>query len=137
MEPSNKNIDTNLFLFEFRLQCMVKTFVHQPKTLSSLYYGILSGNLYILVLNLDIHWHQYDCYTFITLSMGFLISEWWYWTKSQTMSCFSVNFWLQHLLVSSCSNVTFHRNVSTVCFYIESYSNLKIISVSWRESILR
>lgn len=45
MEPSNKNIDTNLFLFEFRLQCMVKTFVHQPKTLSSLYYGILSGNL--------------------------------------------------------------------------------------------
>lgn len=45
MEPSNKNFDTNLFLFEFRLQCMVKTFVHQPKTLSSLYYGILSGNL--------------------------------------------------------------------------------------------
>lgn len=29
----------------FWLQCMVKTFVHQPKTLSSLYYGILSGNL--------------------------------------------------------------------------------------------
>lgn len=56
IDISNKNIETNLIWFFYcRLLCMVKTSVHQPKMLSSLYYGILSGILYILVLDLNIH----------------------------------------------------------------------------------
>lgn len=77
IEWSNKYIETNLiWVFYCRLLCMVKTSVHQPKMLSSLYYGILSGILYILVLDLNIH---FDTSVIVVCSLLY----WWFiWFQS-------------------------------------------------------
>lgn len=130
IDISNKNIETNL-IWVFLLQIAVygKNFCTSAKDAFFLIlrnivrYSIYTsaGFEYTLII-------VYYCYTFISLLVVYLISEWWYWTRSQTMSCFSVNFWLQHLLVSSNSNVIEERNKLTVF----SYPNLKIITANRR-----